>query len=92
VLANGAVTEEDTDALSLFRFSKHPKLAPKILEMKSEMIKYNALVKSIKPAAERVDAKGKDTFDLGSWWRENEDLRLTHKFTPTFTSALVQST
>jgi hypothetical protein len=38
VLANGSVTEEDTDALSLFRFSKHPKLAPKIREMKSEMI------------------------------------------------------
>ena len=27
---------------------------------------------AIKPTAQRVDAKGKDTFDLGSFWRENE--------------------
>ena len=31
VLANGEVTEADIDGLSLFRFSEHPKLKPKIL-------------------------------------------------------------
>eukprot|EP00966_Prymnesium_polylepis_P325617 7381590-Prymnesium_polylepis.1 len=73
VLANGAVTEEDIDALSIFRFSKHPRLKPKIQEMKSEMAQYNKLVKDIKPAAQRLDGKGKDTFDLGAFWSENEE-------------------
>ena len=40
--------------------------------MKSEIVQYSALVKAIKPAAQRLDAKGKDTFELGSFWRENE--------------------
>ena len=30
VLASGEVTEADIDGLLIFRFSKHPKLAPKI--------------------------------------------------------------
>ena len=30
VLSNGDVTEADIDGLSLFRFSEHPKLKPKI--------------------------------------------------------------
>ena len=41
--------------------------------MKSEIVQFNALVKAIKPAAQRLDAKGKDTFDLGRFWRENEE-------------------
>ena len=57
--------------LGLFRFYKHPKLAPKIREMKSEIVQYNSLVNAIKPAAQRVDAKGKDTFDLQVWWKGN---------------------
>ena len=72
VLANGAVTEEDIDGLAIFRFAKHLKLASKIQEMKSEINSYNSLIKAIKPAAQRVDDKGKDTFDLGAFWRENE--------------------
>eukprot|EP00966_Prymnesium_polylepis_P258781 5976788-Prymnesium_polylepis.1 len=43
IMANGAVTEADIDGLSLFRFSKHPNLAPKIQEMKGEIVKYNSL-------------------------------------------------
>ena len=39
--------------------------------MKSEIIKYQALVKSIKPLDQRKDAKGKDTFVLSDWWRCN---------------------
>jgi len=39
--------------------------------MKSDLIKYNALVKSIKPLDQRKDAKGKDTFVLSDWWRCN---------------------
>ena len=30
VLKSGSVTESDIDGLSVFRFSKHPRLAPKI--------------------------------------------------------------
>ena len=40
-------------------------LRPKIEEMKSEIAQYNTLVKAIKPAAQRLDDKGKDTFNLG---------------------------
>ena len=36
---------------------------------KSELIKYHALVKSIKPLDQRKDAKG--TFVLCDWWRCN---------------------
>ena len=36
-----------------------------------EIIKYQALVKSIKPLDQRKDAKGKDTFVLSDWWRCN---------------------
>ena len=97
VLSSGAVTEADIDALELFRFSKHAKIAPKIqvglrLEhsslpthlahpphmllaqaMKGEIIKYNSLIKAIKPRPERSDANGADTFSLLSFWRANED-------------------
>ena len=72
VLATGAVSEADVEGLSAFRFATHPRLAPKIQEMKSEIIAYNTLVKAVKPAAQRLDAEGKDTFDLGAFWRENE--------------------
>ena len=72
VLANGAVSEEDIDGLTLFRFATHPKIGPKIEAMKSEIAQYNTLVKAIKPAAQRLDADGMDTFSLGSFWRENE--------------------
>lgn len=72
VLASGDVTEADIDGLTLFRFAKHPRLAPKIQEMKSEISAFNTLVKAIKPAAERLNPKGKDTFDLRNFWRENE--------------------
>mmetsp|Transcript_51250 Transcript_51250/g.151092 ORF Transcript_51250/g.151092 Transcript_51250/m.151092 type:complete len:321 (+) Transcript_51250:1782-2744(+) len=75
VLANGAVIEEDIEGLSLFRFAKHPRIGPKIQEMKSEISQYNALVKAVKPAALRRNEKGKDTFELGSFWRENDVAR-----------------
>jgi len=39
--------------------------------MKSDLIKYHALVKSIKPLDQRKYAKGKDTFVLSNWWRGN---------------------
>ena len=41
---------------------------PHIDGMKSEIINYQALVKSIKPLDQRKDAKGKDTFVLSDWW------------------------
>ena len=59
--------------LSVFRFSKHPKLAPKIVLMESELPKYLELVAKIKPRSERLNDKGKDTFSLHGWWRGNED-------------------
>ena len=39
--------------------------------MKTEVIKYQALVGSIKSFEERKDSKGKDTFDLSDWWKSN---------------------
>ena len=51
--------------------------------MKAELVKYNLLIKEIKPASERQDADGKYTFSPLDFWRANEthvpwDLRLTH--------------
>ena len=62
VLSSGALTEAYIEDLKLFRFSTHPKIAPKIEEMKTEITKYNSLVKSIKPLPQRLDPKGNDTF------------------------------
>ena len=66
--------EADIEDLKLFRFSTHPKIAPKIEEMKTEITKYNSLVKSIKPLPlpQRLDPKGNDTFSLLCFWRANE--------------------
>ena len=72
MLSSGALTEAYIEDLKLFRFSTHPKIAPKIEEMKTEITKYNSLVKSIKPLPQRLDPKGKDTFSLLSFWRANE--------------------
>ena len=51
--------------------TEHPLIMPHIEGMKSEIIKYHTLVKSIKPLDQRKDAKGKDTFVLSDWWRCN---------------------
>jgi hypothetical protein len=72
VQSSGAVTEADIDALELFRFSTHPKISPKIQEMKTEITKYNSLIHSLKPLAQRLDANGTDTFTLLNFWRANE--------------------
>ena len=40
--------------------------------MKSEITKYNTIVKEIKPLPQRCDAKGNDTFSLLDFWRANE--------------------
>ena len=40
--------------------------------MKSEIANYNSLVKAIKPSAQRLNAKGEETFSLLSFWREND--------------------
>ena len=71
VLTSGEVTEADVDALGLFRMAKHSLIAPKLEEMKSELVKYNNIVKSIKPREERLK-DGKDTFSLLHFWRANE--------------------
>ena len=72
VLSSGALTEAYIKDLKLFRFSTHPKIAPKIEEMKTEITKYNSLVKSIKPLRQRLGPKGNDTFSLLCFWRANE--------------------
>ena len=61
----------DIDSLQIFRLTEHPLIMPHIEGMKSEIIKYHTLVKSIKPLDQRKDAKGKDTFVLSDWWRCN---------------------
>ena len=40
--------------------------------MKSEINKYNTIVKAIKPLPQRLNAKGQDTFSLLDFWRANE--------------------
>ena len=40
--------------------------------MKGEIVKYNSLIKAIKPRPQRSDAKGADTFSLLGFWRANE--------------------
>ena len=61
---------------SLFRFSKHPKLAPKIEEMKGEIVRYNQLPRQVNQAARAagLDSKEKDTFKLSGFWRANGPL------------------
>ena len=54
--------------MKIFRLIEHPLIRPHIEGMKSEVIKYNTLVKSIKPLDQRKDAKGKDTFLVCDWW------------------------
>ena len=57
--------------LEIFQTEQDPLIRPHIEGMKSELIKYHALVKSIKPLDQRKDAKDKDTFVLSDWWRCN---------------------
>ena len=57
----------DIDSLKIFRLSEHPMITPHIESRKSELIKYHALVKSIKPLDQRKDAKGRDAFALSDW-------------------------
>ena len=67
------ISVADIDSLKIFRLTEHPLIIPHIDGMKSEIIKYQALVKSIKPLDQRKDAKGKDTFVLSDWWRCNSE-------------------
>ena len=59
MLSSGALNEAYIKDLKLFRFSTHPKIAPKIEEMKTEITKYNSLVKSIKPLRQRLGRMAK---------------------------------
>ena len=63
------ISVADIFSLKIFRLIEPPLIRPHIEGMKSEIIKYNTLVKSIKPLDQRKDAKGKDTFVLCDWWR-----------------------
>ena len=65
------ISVADIDSLKILRLTEHPLIRPHIEGMKSELIKYQALVKSIKPLDQRKDAKCKDTFVLSDWWRCN---------------------
>ena len=80
------ISVADIDSLKILRLTRteHPLIMPHIDGMKSEIrvIKYQALVKSIKPLDQRKDAKGKDTFVLSDWWRCNSgDIRKKHRYT-----------
>ena len=70
VLGN-QISVADIDSLKILPLSEHPWISLHIEGMKSELIKFHALVKSIKPLDQRKDAKGKDTFVLSDWWRRN---------------------
>ena len=45
------ISVADIDSLKILRLTEHPLIVPHIEGMKSEIIKYQALVKSIKPQA-----------------------------------------
>ena len=55
VLGN-QISVADIDSLKIFRLSDRPLIRPHIEGMKSELIKYHALVKSIKPLDQRKDS------------------------------------
>ena len=74
------ISVADIDSLKFFRLIEHPLIRPHTVEgMKTELIKYHALVKSIKPLDQRKDAKGKDTFVLSDWWRCNSGWRASSR-------------
>ena len=72
VISN-SVTEADVGSLAekyrFFSLSRFQTLPDK---MKEEIPEYKAAVSEIKPFAERIDKDGKDTFDIETWWRGNE--------------------
>ncbi len=70
VLGN-KISESDIDGLKIFKFYDHPEIRAEIEVMKTEVMKYQALVGSIKSFEERKDNKGKDTFVLSDWWKSN---------------------
>ena len=51
--------------------SEDPEIRVQIEVMKTEVMKYQTLADSINPFEERTDIKGKDTLDLGDWWKSN---------------------
>jgi hypothetical protein len=70
VLGN-KISESDIDGFKKFKFYEHPEIRPQIEVMKTEVMKYQALIGSIKSFEERKDIKGKDTFELSDWWKSN---------------------
>ena len=57
--------------MKIFKLYEHPEIRPQIEVMKTDVIKYQALVDSIKSFEERKDNNGKDTFVLSDWWKTN---------------------
>ena len=48
-------------------------LTDRLANLKTEIPKYLAHVKQIKPRSERIDKKGNDTFDYEAFWRGVEE-------------------
>jgi hypothetical protein len=72
VLARG-VNESDIDRLvDNYRLFNLQHFATLPSAMKTELHSYRAAVAEINPLAERLNADGKDTFDIESWWCANE--------------------
>jgi hypothetical protein len=61
----------DIDGLKKFKLYEHHDSDPQIHVMKTDVMKYQALVDSIKSFEERKDIKEKDTFDISDWWKSN---------------------
>jgi hypothetical protein len=70
VLGN-KISVSDIDGLKIFRLYGYPKIRVQIEVMKTEVLKYQTLVDSIKSFEERKENKGKDAFDLSDWWTSN---------------------
>jgi hypothetical protein len=65
------ISESDIDGLKVFKLYEHPEIRTEIEVMKTEVMKYQVLVDSIKSFEERKYSKGKDTFELSDWWKSN---------------------
>jgi hypothetical protein len=65
------ISVSDIDGLKIFKLHEHHEIGPQIHVMKTDVMKYQALVHSIKSFDERKDIKEKDTFDLSDCWKSN---------------------
>ena len=88
VLTN-KISVSDVEGMKILKLLHHPQIMLQIEVMKTEVIKYQTLVDSIKSHVERKDVKGNDTFDISDWWKAN--CTMLPAFTYVFRAVLTNS-